>query len=84
MLVGSTASETVAVGSVMDSYVASGIWVSPAFGVFAIAVSVAWRAISLKFVVGVTGGGVDADIVQAENKSAEIMTIRTIRLVFFI
>jgi len=68
----------------MDSSVISGACVSPAFGVLATAVSVAWRAISLKFVVGVTGGGVDADIVQAENKSAEIITIRTIRLVFFI
>ncbi|MEE9599048.1 MAG: hypothetical protein V3V66_01160, partial [Anaerolineales bacterium] len=52
-----------------------GTWVSPAFGVLAIAVSVAWRAISLMFVVGVIGGGVDADMVHAENKSDEKMTI---------
>jgi hypothetical protein len=48
------------------------------------AVSVAWRAISLRFVVGVTGGGVDADIVHAENMSDAIIAISMIRLVFFI
>jgi hypothetical protein len=58
--------------------------VSPVLGVFAIAVSVAWRAISLKFVVGVIGGGVDADIVHAENMSDEMMMIEISMCDFFI
>jgi hypothetical protein len=84
VLLGRTTSPGVAEASVVTSSVVSGAWVSPAFGVLAIAVSVAWRAISLKFVVGVTGGGVEADMVQAENTSEAIMALRTIRLVFFI
>jgi hypothetical protein len=82
-LVPSRPPEEVAVASTADvPGVSSGTWVSPDMGVLAMAVSVAWRAISLRFVVGVMGGGVDADIVHAENMS-DAMIARTISMCDF-
>ena len=70
VLVGSSSTAPVAVGS-PGSVVSSGTWVSPALGVLAMAVSVAWRAISLRFVVGVTGGGVE----RIDDSCSDINTL---------